>query len=187
MAELYIKLCYQNLEKAKYMFSLLLTHLSTHKQQLKDTMLESWVLHALSTICVFFTPVFGVVLAVGAAIFLNTFTGILKTYKLKGWEHVSYKRLKEVVGRMVVYNICMLSVFAIDEWMLNEILKMWLSVDHLVTKFIGIFLVFIESFSIKENFEAAYNKSFLKLIREAMSGAKEIKDGYDDLKDKDGE
>lgn len=169
------------------MYSLFVTYIETHKQQLKDTMLESWVLHALSTICVFFTPVFVIALAVGVSIFLNTFTGILKTCKLKGWRYVSYKRLKEVVGRMIVYNICVLSVFAIDEFILNEILKMWLSVDHLVTKFISIFLIFLESFSIKENFEAAYNKSFLKLIREAMSGAKEIKDGYDDLKDKDGE
>jgi hypothetical protein len=84
---------------------------------------------------------------------------------------------------MLLYEICVLLLFVIDKFILNEFIFKWLSIDFMFTKICAILLIFIELVSIKENIEEAYKIKIWSLLKKAFLRAKEIKTDIDDLKD----
>tara|TARA_R110000868_G_scaffold104820_4_gene288816 strand:+ start:538 stop:936 length:399 start_codon:yes stop_codon:yes gene_type:complete len=128
-----------------------------------------------------FVPIYGILTAVAAAIILDTFTGIFKSIKLDGWCSIRSKKLSHIVSKMLLYEICILLLFVIDKYILNEFIFKWLSIDFMFTKICAILLIFIELVSIKENIEAAYNIKIWNLLKKAFLRAKEVKDNIDDL------
>lgn len=128
-----------------------------------------------------FVPIYGILTAVAAAIILDTFTGIFKSIKLNGWCSIRSKKLSHIVSKMLLYEICVLLLFVIDKYILNEFIFKWLSIDFMFTKICAILLIFIELVSIKENIEAAYNIKIWNLLKKAFLRAKEVKNNVDDL------
>jgi len=139
--------------------------------------------YILSSLILLFVPIYGILIAVGAAIILDTFTGIFKSIKLKGWCSVRSRKLSHIVSKMLLYEICVLLLFVIDKFILNEFIFKWLSIDFMFTKICAILLIFIELVSIKENIEEAYKIKIWSLLKKAFLRAKEIKTDIDDLKD----
>ena len=137
--------------------------------------------YIVSSLILLFVPIYGILIAVGTAIILDTFTGVFKSIKLNGWKSIRSKRLSHIVSKMLLYEICVLLLFVIDRFILNEFIIKWLSIEYMFTKICAILLIFIELVSIKENIEEAYNIKIWDMLKKAFLRAKEVKDNVDDL------
>lgn len=132
-------------------------------------------------LCAFFFPIKGLAIAVGIVIGFDTFTGIFKTVKLHGWSSFRSRRASDIIGKTILYNIAVLSIYTLDHYLLGEFFKIWFSVENLFTKLITIVLVVIELTSIKENFEEAYNIKIWPLLRKLLTRGKEIKNDINEI------
>ena len=138
--------------------------------------------YILSSLILIFVPIYGILIAVAAAIILDTFTGVFKTVKLNGWKSVRSRKLSHIVSKMLLYEICVLLLFVIDKFILNEFIFKWLSIDFMFTKICAILLIFVELVSIKENIEASFKIDIWKLLKDAFNRAKEIKSDFNEIK-----
>jgi hypothetical protein len=82
---------------------------------------------------------------------------------------------------MALYEICILLLFVIDKFVLNEFISKWFGFQYMFTKICAILLIFIELVSIKENIEATFKIDIWKLLKKAFLRAKEIKSNVTDL------
>lgn len=130
----------------------------------------------------FLVPLQGLLIAVGFAIVLDTFTGVFKAVKLGGWSALKSRKLSDIAAKVLLYNMAVLSVYVMDHFLLSGFMKHWFSADYLFTKIIALLLVVIELTSVKENFEAAYKKDLWKLLKTIISRTKEISTDISDLK-----
>ncbi len=122
-------------------------------------------------------------MSVGAAIVLDTFFGIYRSIKVKGWKFVTSRRLSEIVSKMLLYQMCIICLYVIDFFLLTEFFQRWFSISFFATKICAILLIFIEGVSIKENFEKATGKDIWELLRKALGRAQEMKDSVTDIID----
>ena len=76
--------------------------------------------YILSSFVLLFVPVYGILIAVGAAIILDTFTGVFKSIKLNGLSSIRSRKLSNIVSKMLLYQVCILLLFIIDSFILNE-------------------------------------------------------------------
>lgn len=137
--------------------------------------------YILSSLVLLFVPIYGILIAVAAAIILDTFTGVFKAVKLNGWRSVRSRKLSHIVSKMLLYEICTILLFVIDKFILNEFIFKWLSIDFMFTKICAILLIFIELVSIKENIEEAYEIKIWDMLKKVFQRAKEVKDNIDDI------
>jgi len=126
-----------------------------------------------------FLPVQGLLVAVGAAIALDTFTGVYKSVKT-GQPLIS-RRFADVILKMLVYECVTVLIFIIDHFLLSEFFRLWFSVNYFFTKTCAIVLIFTEMVSIKENIEQAHGINILKQIRDTLKRTKDLKDDVFDL------
>lgn len=137
--------------------------------------------YILSSLVLLFVPIYGLLIAVGTAIALDTFTGIFKSIKLGGWCSIRSRILSNIISKMALYEICILLLFVIDKFVLNEFISKWFGFQYMFTKICAILLIFIELVSIKENIEATFKIDIWKLLKKAFLRAKEIKSNVTDL------
>ena len=129
--------------------------------------------YLLVSFCLFFTPIKGLLIAVGVAIALDTIFGIFKAIRIK--EEINSRRMSNIVSKFVLYQMSVLLLFAIDKFLLGEFFKIWFQIDNFFTKVVAIILIFIEMTSIKENFEVAFKVNIWKLLKTTIQRAKYIK------------
>lgn len=141
-----------------------------------------YVQYVIASILLLFAPIYGLLIAVGAAIILDTFTGIFKSIKLNGWRSVRSRKLSNIVSKMLLYEVCVLFLFLMDKFLLNEFIKHAFGFDFMFTKICAILLMFIELVSIKENIEEAFKIDIWKMLKNLLSRAKEIKADINDIK-----
>jgi hypothetical protein len=144
--------------------------------------MKSYMYYLISGVLLFFTPIYGLLMAVGMAIFLDTFTGIFKSVKLHGWRSIRSRKLSHIVSKMLLYQITILLLFVIDNFLLNEFVEIHFTIKFMFTKLVAILLIFIELVSIKENIEEALKVDIWKMLKNFLNRAKEIKDDTDHLK-----
>lgn len=144
--------------------------------------MKTFLLYLLTATCLFFTPILGLLIAVGAAIVLDTAFGIYRSIKVKGWKFITSRRLSEIISKMLLYEMCIICLYIIDFFALTEFFQKWFSISFFATKICAILLIFIEGVSIKENFEKATGKDIWAMIKKALGRANEIKDSITDLK-----
>lgn len=137
--------------------------------------------YIVSSLVLLFVPIYGILIAVATAIILDTFTGIFKSVKLNGWNSFKSRRLSHIISKMLLYEICILLLFVIDKFILNEFIFKWLSIDFMFTKICAILLIFIELVSIKENIEAAFKIDIWKILKKLFLRAKEVKSNINDI------
>ena len=137
--------------------------------------------YIVSSLILLFVPIYGILIAVATAIILDTFTGIFKSVKLNGWKSFRSRRLSHIISKMLLYEICILLLFVIDKFILNEFIYKWLSIDFMFTKICAILLIFIELVSIKENIEAAFKIDIWKILKKSFLRAREVKDNIDNI------
>ena len=134
------------------------------------------------SIILIFAPIYGLLLAVGSAIILDTLTGLFKVIKLQGWKQIQSRKLSQVISKMALYEVCILLLFIIDKFLLNEFVKHSFGFDFMFTKICAILLIFTELVSIKENIEETYNISIWTMLRSLFNRAKEIKKDIDEIR-----
>ena len=137
--------------------------------------------YVISSIILLFVPIYGLLIAVGAAIFLDTFTGIFKSIKLNGWKSIRSRKLSNVISKMALYEICILFLFLMDKFVLNEFVKHAFGFDYMFTKICAIVLIFVELVSIKENIEESFKIDLWKLLKRTFNRAKEIKSDINEI------
>jgi len=141
-----------------------------------------YIQYLIASILLLFTPIYGLLIAVAAAIILDTFTGIFKSIKLNGWKSVRSRKLSNIVSKMLLYEVCVLLLFLMDKYLLNEFVKHAFGFDFMFTKICAILLMFIELVSIKENIEEAFKIDIWAMLKKVLNRAKEIKTDINDIK-----
>jgi hypothetical protein len=126
-------------------------------------------------------PIYGLLVAVGASIILDTFTGIFKSVKLHGWSSIRSRKLSNVISKMALYEICIMFLFLMDKYVLNEFVKHAFGFDFMFTKVCAIVLIFVELVSVKENIEETFSIDIWALLKKALNRAKETKDDINQL------
>jgi hypothetical protein len=145
--------------------------------------MKTFLLQLLAALLLFFAPIQELVMAVGLAIMLDTFTGIYKSVKLSGWKSIRSRKLSNIISKMVLYEVSIIVLYPIDKFLLNELFLNILSVQFFSTKVACVLLILVELTSIKENVEAALKINIWQVLKKAISRAKELKGDIDDIKD----
>ena len=140
-----------------------------------------YINYIITSLLLLFVPIYGLLISVGAAILLDTFTGIFKSVKLEGWCSIRSRKLSNVISKMALYEVCILLLFVIDKFVLNEFIKHAFGFDFMFTKICAIVLIFIELVSIKENIEATFKIDIWKLLKDLFNRAKEIKSSVNEI------
>lgn len=140
-----------------------------------------YINYIISSLVLLFVPIYGLLIAVGAAIVLDTFTGVFKSIKLSGWSSIRSRTLSNIISKMALYEICILFLFVIDKYVLNEFISQWFGFTFMFTKICAILLIFIELVSIKENVEETFKIDIWKLLKNAFLRAKEINTNINDI------
>ena len=140
-----------------------------------------YINYIFTSIILLFVPIYGLLISVGAAIMLDTITGIFKSIKLSGWRSIRSRKLSNVISKMALYEICILLLFVMDKYVLNEFIKHAFGFDFMFTKICAILLIFTELVSIKENIEESFNIDIWKLLKSTFNRAKEIKSDINEI------
>jgi len=144
--------------------------------------MSKYINYIIGSLVVVFFPIYGILIAVATAIVLDTFTGIFKSIKLKGWKSIRSRTLSNIVSKMLLYEVCILFLFLIDKYLLNEFIEHAFGFQYMFTKICAIVLIFIELVSIKENIEETFNVDIWALLKSLLSRAKELKSDINDIK-----
>jgi hypothetical protein len=134
-----------------------------------------------SSLLLLFVPIQGLLIAVGCAIMLDTITGVFKSIKLRGISSIKSRTLSNIISKMFLYEVCIMFLFAMDKFLLNEFMIQWFSIAYMFTKICAILLIFIELVSVKENIEETFKIDIWKLLKRAFARAKDVKNNIDDI------
>lgn len=137
--------------------------------------------YIFTSLILLFVPIYGLLIAVGSAIVLDTFTGIFKSIKLNGWKSIRSRKLSNIISKMALYEICIVFLYLIDNYVLNEFIKSAFGFDFMFTKICAILLIFVELVSIKENIEETFKIDIWQLLKKSFNRAKEIKSDINDI------
>lgn len=137
--------------------------------------------YIFTSLILLFVPIYGLLIAVGSAIILDTFTGIFKSIKLNGWKSIRSRKLSNIISKMALYEICIVFLYLIDNYVLNEFIKSAFGFDFMFTKICAILLIFVELVSIKENIEETFKVDIWQLLKKSFNRAKEIKGDLDEI------
>ena len=134
-----------------------------------------------TSLILFYTPITGLLIGVGIAIIFDTFTGVFKSIKLNGIASIKSRILSNIISKMALYELCIICLFAIDYYVLNEFVIRSFGIDFMFTKICAIMLIFVELVSIKENVEQTFDVDLWKLLKNAFNRAKEVKTDIDEI------
>jgi hypothetical protein len=143
--------------------------------------MKTFLLQLLAALLLFFAPIQELVMVVGLAIMLDTFTGIYKSVKLQGWKSIRSRKLSNIISKMVLYEVSIIILYPIDKFLLNELLLNIVSVQFFSTKVACVLLILVELTSIKENIEAALKINIWQILKRTINRAKEISHDVDDI------
>jgi hypothetical protein len=142
--------------------------------------MKTYIIYFFTTLLLFFAPIQGLLISVGTAIALDTIFGIARSVKTK--QKITSRKLSNIVSKFVLYQSAVLLIFTVDTFLLGEFFRIWFSIPFFFTKVVTIVLIFIESVSIKENFEEAFNVDVFSLLKEVLKRTKEIKEDINEIK-----
>jgi len=142
--------------------------------------MKTYLAYIFTTLLLFFAPIQGLLISVGTAIALDTIFGIAKAIKLN--QKITSRKLSNIISKFVLYQAAVLLIFTIDTFLLGEFFKLWFSIPYFFTKVVTIILIFIESVSIKENFEEAFKVDVWAMLKKLLNRAKEEKGDIDEIK-----
>jgi hypothetical protein len=83
---------------------------------------------------------------------------------------------------MLLYQITILLLYVIDNFLLNEFILQHFTIKFMFTKLVAILLIFIELVSIKENIESALKVDIWKMLKNLLNRAKEVKADINEIK-----
>lgn len=126
----------------------------------------------------FLIPVKPLMLLIGASIFIDTLSGIYRAYHQK--IKVSSRALSEIVKKMIIYQTAIILLFAIDYFILNDFLKLFITLDYSATKFGAFILIGIEVLSVIENLKLA-GFDLIKKSKDVLNRSNQVKSEVTEL------
>ena len=145
------------------------------------TMQANW-LKLTATIGAFLMPISGLLFLVGFVIVLDTITGVWKSIKNK--IKITSRGLSAIISKMLLYEVTVIMFYMIDQFILNNIILQFFSVELLLTKVLALILVSIEVMSINENYKAVKGLDLWQAMKNLFSRAKDIKKDLDEIRHK---
>ena len=142
--------------------------------------LKSSSTRLLMIISAFLAPIQGIMITVGVCIVADTVMGIWKAKKLK--QQVTSRKASQIISKMFLYQCTVMLIFAVDTFIINDIIQAFFTVPLLATKVVALTLISIELFSIDENFKVIHKKGFWDYFKDLTTRAKDVKDKIDTLK-----
>ena len=128
----------------------------------------------------FFLPIVGILILIGAAVLLDTLSGIYKARKLK--QPITSRKLSAIMSKILLYEATVILFYLIDYFLVNEIVYSFFSIEMLVTKVLALTLVSIEVVSINENYRAIYGKDIWSALKNLFARAKEVTQDFKNIK-----
>lgn len=123
---------------------------------------------------IFFAPIAWMVFLVGLATVVDTCFGIWRVRKKK--EKFSSKLLRKgLVPKVTSYVAMVLILFTIDYHIVNELTKSVIEIQFVTTKLLALALIYIETKSVDESWEAVKGYSFLDKILTSIKKVKKLK------------
>ena len=138
------------------------------------TAVSAFLSTLLKTILLFFAPIKGIVILVALSTILDTCFGFWKAKNLN--QQITSKKWRHgFVPKVLSYVVAVMLVYTSDYFILNELMKLVLSIEFLSTKLIALALISIEVKSMDESFKKVKGWSFLEKITSYIMKAKDIK------------
>jgi hypothetical protein len=126
-------------------------------------------------------PIKPLILLAFSAIILDTYFGIWKTVRLKGWKAIRSRRLSDTITKSFLYVGGILLIFFAEMYILQDITSKYTTIDNFLTKTFTIFCLVVEAKSINESYYEVKGvnlfKSMLVFIQRARETSNKIKDG----------
>jgi len=143
--------------------------------------LEEFLMHVLTAIICFLVPIHGLMLAVGSFIVFDTITGIWKSFRKGGASSITSGKLGQIVPKMILYQLAVITFFMVDKAIVNDIIKNWFSIDFLLTKLTALVLISIEAKSIDENWKDIHKVGLFSSLKKLLFNVREIKKSADEI------
>jgi hypothetical protein len=137
----------------------------------------------MAIILSFFLPIVGILILIAASVILDTITGIWKSKKLK--QPITSRRLSAIISKILLYEATVMLFYAMDYFLLNDIVISFFSIELLTTKVLALVLVSIEVISINENYKAIYKKDLWDALKNLFARAKEVTSDFKNINEKD--
>ena len=134
----------------------------------------------MAIILSFFLPIVGILILIAASVILDTITGIWKAKKLK--QPITSRRLSAIISKILLYEATVMLFYAMDKFLLNDIVISFFSIELLTTKILALVLVSIEVISINENYRAIYQKDLWDALKNLFARAKEVTSDFKNIK-----
>ena len=137
----------------------------------------------MAIILSFFLPIVGILILIAASVIIDTITGIWKAKKLK--QPITSRRLSAIISKILLYEATVMLFYAMDYFLLNDIVISFFSIELLTTKVLALVLVSIEVISINENYKAIYQKDLWDALKNLFARAKEVTSDFKNINEKD--
>ena len=144
------------------------------------TKLKLYSTKLMAIILSFFLPIVGILILIAASVLLDTITGIWKAKKLK--QPITSRRLSAIISKILLYEATVMLFYAMDKFLLNDIVISFFSIELLTTKILALVLVSIEVISINENYFAIYQKDLWDALKNLFARAKEVTSDFKNIK-----
>jgi len=144
------------------------------------TKLKLYSTKLMAIILSFFLPIVGILILIAASVILDTITGIWKAKKLK--QPITSRRLSAIISKILLYEATVMLFYAMDKFLLNDIVISFFSIELLTTKILALVLVSIEVISINENYRAIYQKDLWDALKNLFARAKEVTSDFKNIK-----
>ncbi len=144
------------------------------------TTLKSSLFKILLIILAFLTPIKALILITGICIALDTIFGIWRSKKKK--ESITSRKLSAVISKMVLYQSAIILFFAIEKFILSDIIASFTDITLLITKLVTVTLVGIELTSINESFKTVKGYSLFDKFKSLLARAKSLKGEIENFK-----
>lgn len=141
--------------------------------------LKHEIIVLLTMLISFVSPIQGLFLIVGMAVFLDTFYAIYASIKLKGLKSITSHKLFNSTIKTFFYMGTILMAYSASIYITDGKL---FSIELFLPKFICGFWMFIEIKSIDETNIKLGNQSFLDTLKNIMKWLKNFKKDINDLK-----
>ena len=137
----------------------------------------------MAIILSFFLPIVGILILIAASVILDTITGIWKAKKLK--QPITSRRLSAIISKILLYEATVMLFFAMDKFLLNDIVMQFFSIELLNTKILALTMVSIEIISINENYKQVKGIDLWASLKNLFARAKEVTSDFKNINEKD--
>lgn len=132
------------------------------------TILKTKFILVFGLIGSFFAPVIPFIITTFLFILMDTAMGFLKVrFTPEECNSNGFKR--GFIPKTIIYTLVLLIVFTADKNLTHQAVKHYTQFDYVVTKIVALILIFIESWSIDENFKQIFGVSIIAKFKQFLT------------------